>query len=257
MTLLDLLDLANTPTLLLKQFRLNRLIIWPLLNANLGVIERIQLLRLEQVQINRERVCNQEPSKRHRHSNTGVARINHCTKHRREYRTTRDRGHEERSTALSVAPEPTQTEREDRGEDAGLKEQHHAQHGDCGVSGCGNGGGDEGNAACKEAQQDEARLDPLHHKTGHETTDGKQCLSNGKKVGAVGGSETGLDFGYIVDEEARDGDLCADVAELCGDAPEEGVLAAERLVDIASCGFGLFRLSGDVGICDFWDAGKE
>ena len=77
----------------------------------------------------------------------------------------------------------------------------------------------------------------------------------GEEVGALRGAQAGLDFGDVVDEEACDGDLGADVAELGGDAPEEGVLVAEGLVDVAGGGLGLFGLGGDVCVCDLGDAG--
>lgn len=57
-----------------------------------------------------------------------------------------------------------------------------------------------------------------------------------------------------MDEEACDCDLGANVAELRGHAPEERVLAAEGLVDVAGRGLGLFGLGGDVGVCNFGDA---
>ena len=57
-----------------------------------------------------------------------------------------------------------------------------------------------------------------------------------------------------MDEEPSNSDLGTDVAELCCDTPEEGVLAAEGLVDVAGCGFGLLGLSSDVGVCDLRDA---
>ncbi len=57
-----------------------------------------------------------------------------------------------------------------------------------------------------------------------------------------------------MDEEAGDGDLGTDVAELCSYAPEEGVLVAERLVNVAGCVLGLLGLGGDVGVCDFGNA---
>jgi hypothetical protein len=82
-------------------------------------------------------------------------------------------------------------------------------------------------------------------------------LGYGEEVGALRGAEAGLDLCDVVDEEAGDGDLGADVAELGGDAPEEGVLVAEGLVDVAGGGFGLFGLGGDVCVCDFGDAGGE
>ena len=156
-----------------------------------------------------------------------------------------------------MAPEAAQTEGEDGGEDAGFEEEDHAQHGDGGVAGGGDAGCDEDDAAGEEAQQDEARLDPLHHQTGYEAADCEQGLGDGEEVGALRGAEAGLDLRDVVDEEARDGDLGAHVAELGGDAPEEGVLVAEGLVDVAGGGLGLFGLGGDVCVCDFGDAGGE
>ena len=79
----------------------------------------------------------------------------------------------------------------------------------------------------------------------------------GEEVGALRGAQAGLDFGDVVDEEACDGDLGADVAELGRDAPEEGVLVAEGLVDVAGGGFGFFGLGGDVCVWDFGDAVRE
>jgi hypothetical protein len=38
-----------------------------------------------------------------------------------------------------------------------------------------------------------------------------------------------------MDEEPSHGDLRTNVAELCGNAPEEGVLVAERFVNVAGC----------------------
>ena len=254
---LHLLNHPNTAALLLKQLRLNTLIHRLTLNANLRPIECIQLLRLEQVQINRVGISDQEASKRHRHRNPRVARINDRTQHGREHGTARHGGDEERRTALSVAPEAAQTEGEDGGENAGLEEEDHAQHGDGGVAGGGDTGCDEDDTAGEEAQQDEARLDPLHHQTSYKAADCEQGLGDGEEVGALRSAEAGLDLRDVVDEEARDGDLGANVAELGGDAPEERVLVAEGLVDVAGGGLGLFGLGGDVCVCDFGDAGGE
>lgn len=102
-----------------------------------------------------------------------------------------------------------------------------------------------------------AWLDPLHHQTRYKAANSEQGLSDSEKVGAIGGAETGLDFCDVVDEEACNSDLGTDVAELCCDAPEERVLVAERLVDVAGCGFGLLSLGRDIGVCDFGDAGEE
>jgi hypothetical protein len=60
-------------------------------------------------------------------------------------------------------------------------------------------------------------------------------LCNGKEVGSIGSGEGGLDFGDVMDEEPSHGDLRTNVAELCGNAPEEGVLVAERFVNVAGC----------------------
>lgn len=251
---LHFLNSPNTTALLLEQLCLNSLVHRTILHANLRPIESIQLLRLEQIEVNRVRIRNQETTKRHRHSNPRVTCINDRTQHGREHGTARHGGNEERRAALCVAAEPAQTEREDGGEDAGFEEEDHAQHGDGGVAGGGDAGCDEDDAAGQEPQQDEARLDPLHHQTGDEAADGEQGLGDGEQVGALRGAQAGLDLRDVVDEEARDGDLGADVAELGGDAPEEGVLAAEGLVDVAGGGLCLFGLGRDVCVCDLGDA---
>ncbi len=49
----------------------------------------------------------------------------------------------------------------------------------------------------------------------------------------------------------------ADIAKLGDHAPEEGVLAAEGLVDVAGSRDGQFRLVGHVGVGDFRDWGEE
>lgn len=156
-----------------------------------------------------------------------------------------------------MATEPTQRQREDGRKHARLTKQHHTQHRDRRIARRRNRSCNEDHTSGQETEQDEARLHPLHHQRGDEAAHSEQRLRDSKKVGTVGSGETGLDFGNVVDEEACDCDLGADVAKLRCNAPEERVLMAERLVDVTGRGLCLFRLSGDVGVCDFGDAGRR
>ena len=217
----------------------------------------IELGALDRVEVDGVRPGNREEDERDAHSLSCADAVSNVAENDGANGTTADGGDEERGTALGVATETAECKGEDDGEDAGLEEEDHAQHGDGGVAGGGDTGCDEDDAPGEEAQQDEARLDPLHHQTGHEAADCEQGLGDGEEVGALRGAQAGLDLRDVVDEEARDGDLGAHVAELGGDAPEEGVLVAEGLVDVAGCGLGLFGLGGDVCVCDFGDAGGE
>ena len=250
----NLLNTTNTAALLLKQLSFHSLLSRASLDTDLALIESIQLLRLEQVQVDRERVRDQETAQRYRHRNPCVPRIDYSTEHGRENRTTRHRRNKERRTALSVAAKTTQRQREDCRKNTRLKKQHYTQHRNRRIARGRNSSSDEDNAPTQEPKQNESRLNPLHHQRGNEAAHSEQRLRDSEKVRAVGGGETGLDFGDVVDEEASDCDLGTDVAELRCDAPEKRVLATEGLVDVAGGGFSLCGLGGDVGVCDLGDA---
>ena len=63
--------------------------------------------------------------------------------------------------------------------------------------------------------------------------------------------EIGPRLREVVDKVSSHTDLCADVGKLSEDTPEESVLLAERLVNVAGGGGGHLSLVGHVGVGDF------
>lgn len=60
-----------------------------------------------------------------------------------------------------------------------------------------------------------------------------------------------------MDKISSDSNLRADIAELSCRPPEQGILFAKRLVNVAGVGGRLLTLSGHIGIRDFRDRSKE
>lgn len=157
-----------------------------------------------------------------------------------------------------MAAETAKREREDGREDAGFEEEDQRKSGDAGVSGGAHGDGDEDDDHGHEGHEDPARLDGLHAGAGDEAADGEEALRDGQLVAAGGGGGAGAHEHDVVDEVAGDGDLGADVAELRQHAPEERILPAQRLVDVAGALIdGLGGLVGHVGVGDFGDRREE
>ena len=77
----------------------------------------------------------------------------------------------------------------------------------------------------------------------------------------IGGVQGGMGTTYlldVVDEEIRDGNLGPNVAELCGNAPEEDVLLVERLVYVSRVKIPTLLLAiGHIRVCNLRDGREE
>lgn len=112
-------------------------------NSDLALEVSIQLLRLEQVQIQRETPRDHKPDEGNTHSNLGIPMICHDAKNRWEDRASRDTADNEGRAALGVATETAQGEGEDCGEDAGFEEEDEGESGDASVALGDHGADDE------------------------------------------------------------------------------------------------------------------
>ena len=204
-----------------------------ILHPNLRVGIPIELLRAEHIQIDGERPRNQEARQRHRHGDLSASPVGNGTEDRREDCAAADRRDEEAGAAFCVSPEAAEREGEDGGEDAGFEEEDEAQTRDAGVAFGAHGGADEDDDHGHEEQEDPAGFHDFHARARDEAADGEETLRDGQLVGPRCRSGPGADVHDVVDEIACDGDLGADVAELSCDAPEQRILLAERLVDVA------------------------
>lgn len=160
------------------------------------------------------------------------------------------------------------TQSEDDGEDTRLEEEHnHEESKTTPVSGGSassvhtDGGSEEDHDQSLVGEENHAGLDAKVHETSSaEATDGEESLSNGVVVGtlvvSLGDGELGVGLGEEVDEEGCDTDLSTNVAELSGNTPEEGVLLAERLVDVSGSRGHHLSLVGHVGVSDLRNAGE-
>lgn len=74
---------------------------------------------------------------------------------------------------------------------------------------------------------------------------------------ALGDIEIGTRLGEEVDEVGSDTDLASDVGELGGGPPEESVLLAHGLVDVAGGTGGHLSLVGHIGVGDLRDGSEE
>lgn len=87
----------------------------------------------------------------------------------------------------------------------------------------------EGNSAACVDGEEEVRLKDGGQASGDEATDSEGDQAVGKHVGGLSGSVVGV-LGGVVDEEACDCDLGADVAELGDEAEDHIVLLVERRI---------------------------
>ena len=94
----------------------------------------IQFLGLENVQVDREAPADNKASESDSHGNLCILVISHNSHDGREDRTTTDASYEERGTALSMSPQTTKGQREDRREDTGLEEENQSECGNAAVS---------------------------------------------------------------------------------------------------------------------------
>jgi hypothetical protein len=154
-------------------------------------------------------------------------------------------------------------------ENHGIVKTYNHQHGQTtpvGMSSttgvCSNSRSNENHNHRLEDHEYDTRLAAkVHEARSCETTNRKETLGNGVEVCALdvclGNIEIRASLLEVVDEVGCDTDLGTDIRELSKGSPEQGVLLAERLVDVASCSCGHLSLVGHVGVCDFRDGREE
>jgi hypothetical protein len=152
--------------------------------------------------------------------------------------------------------------------DAGLEEQHNHQHaqttpvGTRGTAGVDtNGSRDEDHDHGLENHEDETGLAAkVHESSSRKATCSKQTLSNGVEVGSLqmrlGDGQIRACLRKVVDKVRSDTDLGTDVGELRECTPEQSVLLAQRLVDVAGGASGHLSLVGHVGVGDLRDGSE-
>jgi hypothetical protein len=116
------------------------------------------------------------------------------------------------------------------------------------------------NHSLKDHEHNTRLATNIHKSRSRETPGSEETLRNSVEVGALAMRlrliEIRARLGEVVDEEGRHADLGADVRELRCDTPEERVLLAQRLVDVARGDGGHLGLVGHVRVRDFGD-GRE
>ena len=181
--------------------------------------ESIQFLRADGVQIDWEDKGNKESNQRNTHCDMVALVIGHQTGEGREECTAGDGSHDPRGAALGMAAQATDREGEDGGEDAGFKEEDQGKHSDSAFATYAHCGGNEDDDAGQEDHEDPSGFDEHHGAGCSETPEGKKTLTDGIAVGSLGRGDTGT-FNGIFDELGRYRHLCANIAELSGDAEE-------------------------------------
>jgi len=217
----------------------------------------IQALRLEQVQVQRERPGNDEADERDEESVLSADGVGDGAKNRREECATADGRNDETGTTLAVSTQSTEGECEDERENARLEEENQRDRRDTRVTLETHDQAREQHNAGEESHEDETRLGELEQTTGDESTDSETSLRDSEEVRARGVRRAWSDCRNVVDEVAGIRTLRANVAELGEHAKEEGVLFLEGLVlEIGLCA-GRSGLGGHVAICDFRDGSEE
>jgi len=152
-------------------------------------------------------------------------------------------------------------------EDGGLEEEHNHQQSETTPVGVACAAGVGSDSRSEEdhnrsliGQEDVTRLGNIHETSTGETSNSEKSLGDGVEVGTLTmrfcDREVGTSLQIEVDEEAGNSHLCADVGELSSNTPEECVLLAERLVDVAGGRGHHLSLISHIGIRDFGD-GRE
>jgi hypothetical protein len=154
-------------------------------------------------------------------------------------------------------------------ENAGLEEENDHEHGkttpvsmgsitSVGSDSCSDENHDHG---LEDHEDDTGLAAKVHEASSGETTDSKETLGDGVEIGTLdvrlGNLKIGTSLLEVVDEVGCDTDLGTDIRELGESSPEQSVLLAERLVDVAGCGGGHLSLVGHVGVCDLGNGREE
>ena len=138
---------------------------------------------------------------------------------------------EDTSTAAGVPAKVGGTQGEDRGIHGSHEEEDDDDACNAGGSVCARAGdkGRQSDAASGVDHEDEVGLEEVRHTSRDEATDGEDDEAVGEQAGAFfRGVRRG--FGGVVDEEGRNGDLGADVAELRDESEHHVVLLEEGLL---------------------------
>ncbi|KAI6764717.1 hypothetical protein HG531_012604 [Fusarium graminearum] len=154
--------------------------------------------------------------------------VGHSSRQRRNTSTANNTSNDETTTSLCVSSKTSHAQRHDRRETDGLEEENDVETSNTGVAVVDNGWTDEDNAHCQEHQKHLSGLDELHEKGSEESTNCEGCLRAGKELCAYGFGRVGAQLDGVVDEETRNGDLSACIAELSKGCMEELVLLDER-----------------------------
>lgn len=110
-------------------------------STNVGLVVRVQLLALDEVEVDGECPRNDEEGEGYDHSMSSADAVSDVAEDGRDNGTARDGSNEEGSTTLRVATKTTEGEGEDGGEDARLEEEDEHEHaetapvGVCGAAG--------------------------------------------------------------------------------------------------------------------------
>jgi hypothetical protein len=161
-------------------------------DTNMRVVVSVQLLTLDNIEIDGERPRDNEESQWHNHGNTSAGLISNVSENSWDTSATRDRGNEERSTALGVTSKTTEGKCEDGRENAGFEEEDEHQHGKTtpvrsavSTSVDSDGSGDEDHDEGLVGKEDITRLSNVHQSSGGETTNGEKTLGNGVEIGTL------------------------------------------------------------------------
>jgi hypothetical protein len=122
-------------------------------------------------------------------------------------------------------------------------------------------GNKDHNHRLEDHEHDTRLAAKVHETRSRETSDSKETLGNGVEVCALdmrlGNIKIWASLLEVVDEVGCDTDLGTDIRELGKSSPEQSVLLAERLVDVASCSGGHLSLISHVGVCDLRNRREE